>query len=379
MRVPFAIALLLVAAGARAQADDQRENESLTEQGIAGEILDTAVEHCRRGEREQALSMFKAIRDQLSPPPGIQRVLSSLEATGCHPSLLTEVRGLRIQVGTGWDSNVSQGITARSLSLNIGGTPVEIELDASYRPRSSPFAQFAADYTLPLPVAGLVARASLAHRRNFKEHAFDLTTASTALSREFRFATSALRTQVEHTQVRLGAQSFQRTNSVGVQWLGSRPEGAWLAHALATKVDYKTQPTQDARQYETGLLLEKRVNPATSLYGSMALQYDHAQGTRAGGNRKGVQLRAGALVLASGWQWRPQFIHTRWDSAEVFAAGLVDTPRRNRLNQVVLQAERPLNAQLSLVLEWNGRWSRDTIALYRYSAQTLTATLAYRF
>ncbi len=371
--------LFAVAAPATAQSDDSHENEALTATGIAGEILDTAVEHCRRGEREQALSMFKAIRDQLDPPPGIQRVLTSLEATGCHPSLLTEVRGLRVQIGTGWDSNVSQGITARSLSLGTAGNTVEFELDSSYRPRSSGFVQGAVDYSLPLPWAGLQARVSLAHRHNHTEPAFDLSTASGALSREFKLGDSALRTQIEHTQVRLGSKNFQRTEGAGLQWLGSRPEGAWLAHVLATKVDYLTQPTQNARQYEAGLLLEKRVSTATSLYGSMALQYDHAVGMRAGGDRKGVQLRAGALVLAYGWQWRPQVVHTRWESADLFAPGLIDLRRNNRLNHLVLQAEKPISQQTSLLFEWNGRWASDTIPLYRYKAHTITATLAYRF
>ena len=53
--------------------------------------------------------------------------------------------------------------------------------------------------------------------------------------------------------------------------------------------------------------------------------------------------------------------------------------RRNRLQQVVLQAERPITQQLNLVIEWNGRRARDTIPLYTYKAQSLTATVGYRF
>jgi hypothetical protein len=45
----------------------------------------------------------------------------------------------------------------------------------------------------------------------------------------------------------------------------------------------------------------------------------------------------------------------------------------------VFQAERPFTPQTSLVLEWRGRWARDTVALYRYQARVISATLAHRF
>ena len=44
-----------------------------------------------------------------------------------------------------------------------------------------------------------------------------------------------------------------------------------------------------------------------------------------------------------------------------------------------LQAERPLWENTSLSLEWRGRWAKDSVALYRYQAQTVSATLALRF
>ena len=45
----------------------------------------------------------------------------------------------------------------------------------------------------------------------------------------------------------------------------------------------------------------------------------------------------------------------------------------------MLQAEKGLSARTSLLLEWNGRQARDTIPLYTYKAQTVTATLVHRF
>jgi hypothetical protein len=378
----IAVGLGLAAAAASFPALSQpadAHEDALTVSGISGEILDTAVEHCRRGEREQAAAMFAAILDQLEPPPGIARVVRDLQATGCHGSFLAEARGLRVQVGGGWDSNVSQGITARTLTIGAGGNAIDLQLDETYRPRSSTFVQASVDYSLPVPVAGLTVRGGLAQRHNASARAFDLSSASLGVAKDIRVAGETVRAQAEHAEVWLGSVHFQRSDSIGAQWLGSTPQWAWLGHVLASRASYITQPSQDARLYEAGFLLERRLSPAASVYGQFAWQVDNAAGPRAGGDRKGYQARVGALLLAEGWQFRPQAGYASWNSEDLFAPGLLDTRRENRLTQLVLQAERPITPQTSLVLEWSGRSSRDTIALYRYKAQVVTVTLAHRF
>jgi hypothetical protein len=121
------------------------------------------------------------------------------------------------------------------------------------------------------------------------------------------------------------------------------------------------------------------VNAAQSVFAGVSLQLDNATGARPGGDRQGFQVQVGGVVLAQGWRFRPQLSYTQWQSAEVFAPGLLDVRRRNELGQVSFQAERPLDAKTSLVLEWRGRSARDTVALYRYKAQSFSAALAHRF
>lgn len=362
-----------------ARADDAIETEALSAPGVAGEILDTALEHCRRGERAQALSMFEAIRSQLEPPPAILRLIQDLEATGCAAPQQARGGSLRIQAGGGWDTNVSQGITSRSLVLGSGDNTLALELDQSYRPRSSAFAQVSADYSLAFPDSGLAFQAAAGHRKNDREPAFDLTTLSGSVGKEFTLAGQRLRGQFEMGEVWLGQRHYQRTQGAALQWVLPRERGAWLATAGFARLDYLTQPTQDARQYEVGLLREFRVNAAATVHGGVSLIKDDASSTRPGGDRTGFQVQAGALLLGYGWRFKPQLTYTSWDSREVFAPGLIDVQRRNRLTYAALQAERPLSSQSSLVLEWRGRWSRDTVALYRYTAHTVTATLAHRF
>ncbi len=373
------MAALSTAAAAVAQPAHEGEAEALSARGVAGEIMDTAVEHCRRGESAQALSMFAAIRDQLDPPPPLLRLIRDLEATGCTRTEMAAGGTLRLQSGAGWDSNVSQGITSRSLALGSGANLIELELDDSYRPRSSGFVTAAIDYSLALPERAVNLQVGVAQRKNTSESAFDVSSVSAAASRDFKLLAGDARAQLELSQVWLSDQRYQRSQGAGLQWLRADAQGAWLGTLRATHVEYITQPAQNAWQWEAGVLREHRLNVAQSVHAAMSLQWDGARGMRAGGDRKGYQVQVGGVVLAQGWRLRPQLSYTWWESDEVFAPGLIDRRRRNALSQASFQAERPLSARTSLVLEWRGRWARDTVALYRYQAHSLSATLAHRF
>jgi hypothetical protein len=370
---------MALSGAAHAQDDSAVEAEALSSKGVAGEILDTAVEHCRRGERVQAMSMFEAIRTQLEPPPAILRLVQDLEATGCTQPDNRNGGVFRLQAGAGWDSNVSQGITSRSLVLGSGENTIELELDESYRPRSSAYAQASVDYSVVLPGPRLNLQAALGHRKNTSEPNFDLTTLAVSAAREFAVGDNPLRAQLEFAEVWLGGRHYQRTQGAALQWIKAGGQGAWIAAAAATRIDYLTQATQNALHTEAGLAREQRLSAALSVHAGFALQQDNATGTRPGGDRRGFQLKAGALALAYGWRFKPQLSYTSWDSEEVFAPGLLDVVRRSRLTQAALQAERPLSPRTSLIVEWRSRWARDTVALYRYKAHSITATLAHRF
>ena len=370
--------LLLACVLARAAAAEPGE-EALTQQGVAGEIMDIAVQHCRRGESREALAMFRAIREQLDPPPAILRLIVDLEATGCTSVPITEGASLRLQVGGGWDSNVSQGISARTLVLGSGENTIELTLDPSYRPRSAAFTQASVDYSLLVPRYGVNLQVALGQRVNFGVPDFNLRTLSAAAAKEFRLPVGSLRAQVEASNIWLGNQPFQHSENAGAQWLYMMPRGAWLATLQSTAVQYITQPLQNATVWEAGVLREWRLDPSRSVHVRLAAQRDDAHSARPGGDRLGWQAEAGAVVLTQGWRLRPQVGYSSWDSADVFAPGLIDVRRRNRLRQVYFQAERPVWKDTSLVLEWRARWARDTVSLYKYQQQMVSATLAFQF
>lgn len=369
----FAAAFAGMAHAAAPGEDDQPQ------EAVAGEIMDLAVEHCRRGDAQEALALFKSIREQLEPPPGILQLIRDLEATGCSQRPLTESASLRLQVGGGYDSNVSQGISARTLVLGSGENTIELQLDPSYRPRSSTFTQASVDYSLALPRAGVNVQLALGQRVNFAAKDFNLRTLSAAVSKELALPVGSLRAQVEASSIWLGNLRYQSTEAFAMQWLHTLPQGAWLATFQTTAIQYLTQPLQNATLWELGLLREWRIDAARSVHLQFVAERDDAHNSRPGGDRAGFQAQLGAVVLTHGWRVRPQVGYSYWNSADVFAPGLLDVRRHNRLRQGYVQAERPLRDNMSLVLEWRGRWASDTVALYRYQAQTVSATLAVRF
>lgn len=370
---------MVVASGtAAAQSYDEPDEPALTARGVSGEILDIAVEACRRGNSAEALAMFRAIRAQLDPPPAILQVIRDLEATGCTQRQNGAPTGLRVQLAGGYDNNVTQGITARSLVIGTGPNTIELPLDQTYLPVASPFTQAAADYTIVAP-SGIGLQASVAARKNTRASAFNLSTTSLGASREFKIGNRILRLQADAAEIWLGNRHYQRTRGAGLQWIWATRAGSWLASADVLAIDYFTQPSQNAVQRDAGLLFERRLDAATSLSAGASVLADKATNGRPGGDRTGFQLQGTGVFTRAGWRYRPQLSYTRWTSADVFAAGLIDVRRRNVLWQATVQAEKPLSPHSSVVFEWRGRWAQDSVVLYAYRAQTFTTTYVRRF
>src|SRR5690242_6065545 len=115
-----------------------------------------------------------------------------------------------------------------------------------------------------------------------------------------------MRAQADVAEIWLGAQHYQRTRGAGLQWVWSNQAGSWLASANVVRIDYLTQPAQNALVHDAGLLFERRLDPATSVSGGGSILFDNATNGRPGGDRTGFQLQVNALLARYGWRWRPQ-------------------------------------------------------------------------
>lgn len=373
------LAATCLAATAESLAAEPHTQDAAAAPAVAGEVLDLAIDNCRRGEREQAMALFQAILSQLDPPPPIRQLVGELQATGCDRAPIAERGTLRLQGGGGWDSNVSQGISARSLVLGSGDTTLELALDQSYRPRPTGYSQVAGDYTLKVLPLGIGLQVAAGARQNFTASDFDLATLSAAASKEVKLGSQTLRGQLDVSDIWLGGRSYLEDAAATVQWLRPDARGAWLATARDTLNHYLKQATQNSHVLELGILREQQLASWASVHAGWTLQRDDALGLRPGGDRSGWQAQLGGVLLVSGWRLQPELTYTRWDSAALFAPGLLDVHRRNRLRQVLVQAEKPIAPGTSVLLEWRGRWASDTVSLYRYQAQVLSATIIHRF
>ena len=337
---------------------------------IAGEVLDAAIAQCEAGNRQAAMSLFSAIRSQLAPPPALRRLIERYEASQCEVAAPRK-SALTVQLGTGYDSNATQGVTARSLLVGSGPDAVELALDDRYLPRASSFAQGSVDYRAVVSPTSTV-QVSLGHRANVQTPDYDLTTLAGSSRTLFNVLGQQASGQLEWAESWLGGAHYQRALTGGVRWLKPLADGAWVTGLTGSRLYYLTQPSQDAAQAELSVLREWRLAPLAVLTGGGSLIFDHALGARPGGNRRGGQVQLGAQVVYNGWTVRPFASYTQWRSDDVFSEGLIDQRRLNRLTQAALELERPVSATSRIVLQWRDRNSHDNIALYRYRSQTLS-------
>ena len=379
VRPPFSswlVAAWLVT-GALGRAAELPEIPSEVFVPIAEEVLDAAIEHCRRGQKVQASVLFVAIRDQLDPPQPVRELIQALEQEGCKGSSST--RGYwELRAAAGYDDNVTQGIRGSSLTLGTAAYSVELAVDDNYRPISSSFFEMAvgrswqvADrFTLQVKAGG---------RQYPKVRSYDLANVNATLKNRFTALGRPTDWMAEWTELWMGGRRYHTAWAMAAQAPVLPDVPHWNYAAVAQKVDYHTQPQQNAVQFQFGLNRQLHPGPGKAfLMGVMGI-WDHAQGQRAGGGRVGANLHAIAQIRLQPWLLTGRMSVTHWATRKDFLPGLVDARRRNTLLQANAQAEYPLSANQTLQLDFQIRDSRDTIALYAYRSYSLGVSWMARF
>lgn len=362
------VLILVGAVNAADAVGSQSENEVFP--AIEGEILENALEYCRRGERAQAHALFQSIREQLNPPLPVLELIANAEASGCLPekSLPSVLWG--VQLGGGYDTNVNQGIIARSMVVGSGLNAIELELGDAYKPRPSAYAVAGLDAGFRIGEVA-IGQIALQHRDNFSVPALNLTSLVVSAIRPFRWFERAGRVQVDYGENWLGGNHYLRTGSAGAQWVMTEGVQPWLASLATLRTSYTDQPNQDSLLTEAGIWRQRQLASAFGLFGGVSALYDHAFGQRPGGDRAGWRYQLGATISFSEWLIQPGLNVLRWQSSNVFSPGLIDLPRRHQMAQISLQAVRQLAPNQQLVFEWRFNQAKDTVPLFSYRAQTL--------
>lgn len=344
---------------------------------IAEELLDTAIRHCSRGELEQAQILFRAIKEQLNPPPVIRELITRLEQEGCRDrqSLLGQW-DLRALVGH--DDNVSQGIRASSLSLGPAMARVELPVGDNYRPIASPFAELTVSHSWDLQRAATL-QLKVSGRHYASANSYDQFSVNALVKTPFQVLGRRAEVLGEWADLWLGGRHYHSafTAAAQVPVLADAPQ--WNVAAVAQTVRYHTQPQQNADQFQAGITRQFQAGPGKAvIVGAMGI-WDNAQGQRAGGDRIGINLHAAGEIRLAPWRLSGRIGLTSWATRQAFLPGLIDEKRHNKLLNASAQAEYPIGPGQSLQLDVQLRNSRDTVALYAYRSVSWGVSWTARF
>ena len=340
------------------------------------DILNQAIERCQRGEADQALLLFKAIREQLEPPANVQQLLDAYEATGCRLTRASKGRW-GLQLGFGGDSNVNQGISASTLRLGSGDRAIDVELGEVYRPTASLFALAGIDRAFALGNWG-TGQLALQSRVNQAIPALNLTSFVAGVAVPFSMLDRPGLVQMDLGATWLGSRFYQQASAATLQWLPSRNDRSWVANFATVRATYPTQRNQDSQLFEAGVWRESVVAPGFGIFGGVSGLYDYAINHRSGGDRLGWRYQFGASASWARWQIQPRLSVLNWRSENVFSPGLIDVVRQHQLVALDVQFIRPIAVNQQVVLEWKTRRADDTVPLYSFKNQTLAIYWRYQ-
>lgn len=338
--------------------------------GIEGDIVNTALEHCRRGEAIPAMALFKAIKDQLELADPMREIISGLENSGCTGASVAPAVRWNVQFGAGYDNNVNQGIMSRSMFLGSGINTIELEYGDAYRPRASAFAVAGLDASFRIGHFA-VGQIALQHRENHSVPELNMTSLVASAIGPFTLLDRPGRVQIDFGETWLGGTGYQRAGSAGVQWLFMGIGQPWLASMATLRNSYANQPQQDNQLTEVGVWREKQVAPTLGFFGGMSALHDRALGRRPGGDRMGWRYQLGATAVMTDWLIQPRLNVVRWESRNLFSPGLVDVTRRHQLAVLDLQLVRPIARDQHIILEWRASNAKDSVPLFTYRAQSV--------
>lgn len=350
------------------KADASQENEAVA--GIENDIIEAALEHCRRGEVIQARALFQAIKKQLQLADAMREIVDALEASGCVGVPPSPSVRWNVQLGAGYDNNVNQGIVSRSMLLGSGGNTIELEFGDAYRPRGSAFALAGLDGNIRLGKFA-VGQIALQHRENQSVPELNMTSLVASGIGPFTLLDRPGRIQLDLGETWLGGSGYQRAGAAGVQWLFMGREQPWLASLATLRTSYVNQSQQNNQLTEVGIWREKHVAPALGLFGGLSALYDRALKQRPGGDRSGWRFQLGVTGVMGDWLIQPRLNVLRWESRDFFSPGLIDVTRRHQLAMLDIQMARPIAQNQQIILEWRASNAQDSVPLFRYQGQSV--------
>lgn len=373
----FSIFGILACADSSAQVEnipaDLYSNSEVN--ALGEEILDLAILQCQQGNFIQSGYLLREVLSQLDPPQNLRTLIEKILEGQCGGGY-EYIPKLELKLSQGYDSNVTQGITATTLNIGTPKVPVNLIIDNSYRVRPSSYTEFFLQRNLKISES-----MHLMMRGNFRNYAqvpeYDQVQSGILLRGNLQWDSRNILWMLEKSDMWLQGNYYYSgwQGVIQVPWK-SQPQWQWAG--LLQQLTYKKQPNQNSNVYQ--LALQRSLRWAqTDIYMSAGWQWDRALAARAGGDRQGPLLVVQGNKSLEKWVVSGRVAYTQWRSSNDFLPGLLDFRRRNRLIQWTLQADYPIDDNQKLQIGFYQRISLDNIALYENRGIGLNIGWSLRF
>lgn len=340
------------------------EKESLH----AGAYLEVALIQCSLGRAVEAERLFAIVETRFSPPPAILELITEARATGCDK--WNAMTSTTVSVGRGYDKNVNQGASKPSYIVERDGGTIELPLLPDFLPRHDQYTALTAEHTREITPNGSIGFVQFLGRRNDTFSQYDSASVYMGVDSPYRFGDWTLRASGMVGLTALGGEYYQRQLQAQARVVPPMPLPNNVVFALTggvTRSEYMTLENFNSNTFELrGQLTYRKDDLYANL--SHAVLDDKAGSARPGGNRHGFS--SNLLMRRNLWgalSGEMSYTHQTWNSAQVYAPGLIDQSRNQATRMLRGTLTYPLDKSQWLQLEARVIRNREDISIFQYN------------
>ena len=340
------------------------EKESLH----AGAYLEVALIQCSLGRAVEAERLFAIVETRFNPPLAILELIAEARATGCDN--WNAMTSSSISVGRGYDANVNQGASKPSYIVERDGGTIELPLLPEFLPRHDAYTVLTAEHTREITPNGSIGFVQFFGRRNDSLQQYDSASLYAGIDSPYRFGRWTVRASAMLGLTALGGEYYQRQLQAQARVVPPLPlpnNTAFSVTGSVTRNEFMTLSNFNSNTFELrGQLTYRKDDWYASI--SHALLDDKAGASRPGGNRHGFSSN----LTARRNLWGPltgelAYTHQTWNSAQVYAPGLIDQLRNQSTHLLRGTLSYPLNKSQWLQFEARAISNREDISIFQYN------------
>jgi hypothetical protein len=341
----------------------------------AGAWLELALTQCALGHSDEAERLFAVIETRFlrdKPNSELLRVIAEAREEGCnrwHASSTTSV-----SIGRGVDQNVNQGALDSTYLIQGANGPEPRELTSDFIPMHDQYTLLSGDYSRDVSANGTVGFAQYAVRRNDRLHQYDSGSLLAGVDAPWRFGRWSMRGSLTGSLVTLGGSLYQRQVQAQARIQAPLPLPSGMQFNLLLSGAYNgylTLTNFNSNVFETRGILSYRM-PRSYASLSLGRLRDRALAQRPGGDREGWLGNASLRrKLGERLGGELTFSHQTWESASVYAPGVIDQVRDQRTSVARAALTWALDKNQSIVLEGRAVRNRESISIFQYNDRQL--------